>query len=77
VRRREGGEPPASVRAARARQGKTTFLQEIDHRIAVTSTNAIATQMDEDLDDLSDETSVVVPLATSRARPRRSSKNPG
>jgi hypothetical protein len=35
---------------------KTVFLKEIDHRIAVVSANAVATQCDEDLDDLSSET---------------------
>ncbi len=35
---------------------KATFLQEIDHRIAVLTANAVATIRDDDLDDISTET---------------------
>lgn len=44
---------------------KEVFLEEIDHRIARLSANAVATHLDEDLDELSDETYVLVPLATN------------
>jgi len=35
---------------------KKTIVAEIDHRIATLTANAVATQKDDDLDDLSDET---------------------
>jgi hypothetical protein len=35
---------------------KTTFFQELDHRVAVLSAQALATIMDDDLDEIADET---------------------
>lgn len=35
---------------------KKTIVAEIDHRITTLTANAVATQKDDDLDDLSDET---------------------
>jgi len=35
---------------------KQTILAEIDHRITTLTANAVATQKDDNLDDLSDET---------------------
>jgi hypothetical protein len=68
IRARVAANPHTAGMAARfdawLANWKTTFLEEIDHRIAVLSANALATQLDEDLDELSSETAVVVPLAT-------------